>query len=83
MGSRRKPPTDELIVEELRALRRSVDALSANTGKWLAAVAMAAANPADNSTEVQKAVDKIAAELNASATAEEDALKNFNQPKEN
>ena len=65
---------EEALLFELRAIRFAINDHSANTGKWLAAVAKAAANPADNTDEVQRMIDDITASLNASATAEEDAL---------
>jgi len=76
-GSRRRapqPPYEAQIVTELIKLRASIDALSANTGKWLAAVAKAAATPEDNSTEVQQLIDEIATQINTSSDATEQTL---------
>lgn len=60
-------PFEEALLFELRAIRLAIVDHSTNTGKWLAAVAKAAANPEDNSAEVQQLVDQLAAEINASA----------------
>ena len=62
---------EEQLLFELRAIRLTIVDHSANTGKWLAAVAKAAANPADNSAEVQATLDQIAAEINASSATVE------------
>ena len=85
-----KPTHEEKMVLELSSIKASINNLtkavkahSDNTGKWLAIVAQAAASPVDNTAEVQKQVDALTAELNSSATAEEDALKQVQQPKEN
>lgn len=81
----RKPkftPFEEALLFELRALRLAIVDHSANTGKWLSAVAQAAANPADNSAEVQRALDQIAAEIEASTNAVEEEI-NRQRSKEN
>lgn len=74
MAGRRKPTHEEKVVLELSSIKAAINNLSANMGKWLAAIALAAANPADNTAEVQKKVDAITAEMNASADAVEDAI---------
>lgn len=86
MAATRRPKFtafEEALLFELRAIRLAIVDHSTNTGKWLSAVAKAASTPDDNSAEVQKIIDQTAAELNASAKAQEDALKQFNRPKEN
>ena len=84
-GGRRPKLTffEEQLIFELRAIRLAILDHSKNTGKWLSIVAQAAANPADNSAEVQQAVNKIAAQLDLTATEQQDALDKFNQTKEN
>ena len=47
----------------LTALDQTVMAASENIGKWLAAIALATANPADNSAEVQAHIDQLAKQL--------------------
>lgn len=56
---------------------------SVDLAKWLAAIALAAANPADNTAEIQKLIDAQAAKLDSDATAINDALNQVNQKKEN
>lgn len=51
--------------------------LSDNMGKWLAAIALAAADPEDNTAEVQAKIDFLTAELKPEADALEQA---GNQP---
>lgn len=80
-GRRGRPSKDELYLQELRLLRRSIDNFSANVGKWLSAVALAAANPADNTAEVQKQIDQLTADINASSDEVEAEL-NESKPKE-
>lgn len=65
---------EEQLLFELRAIRLAIVEHSNNTGKWLSAVAKAAANPADNSAEVQKLLDQIADEVNASSDATEEVI---------
>jgi hypothetical protein len=79
----RKPTHEELVVLELSSIKVAINNLSTNIGKWLSAVALAAANPADNTAEAQKLIDEKAAEIDASAAKMEEALNQFNQPKEN
>lgn len=73
---------EEQLLFELRAIRLAILEHSKNTGKWLSAVAVAAANPEDNTEEVQKLLDEKAAEIDASGKSMEEALAQFNQPKE-
>lgn len=82
MAASTKPTTAEKTLLELSSIKASINNLvkavdrhSANTGKWLAAVAKAASTPQDNSTEVQAEIDKITAEINANADKEAEALK--------
>lgn len=67
---------EEQLLFELRAIRLAIVDHSRNTGKWLAAVATAAANPTDNSAEVQKVLDQIAADIDASSDSVEAAIDN-------
>jgi hypothetical protein len=50
-------------------LAQAITLASENLGKWLAAIALAAANPNDNSAEIQRQIDEVTAQLNTS-TAE-------------
>lgn len=70
---------EEQLLFELRAIRLAIVDHSKNTGKWLSAVATAAANPADNSAEVQKFIDELTADINASSDEVEDNLKQQQQ----
>jgi DUF1680 family protein len=45
--------------ESNAALAQAITAASENLGKWLAAIALAAANPDNNSKEVQQRIDTI------------------------
>lgn len=72
---------EEQLLFELRAIRLAIVDHSKNTGKWLSAVAIAAANPEDNTAEVQKAIDKLTADINASSDEVEAEL-NESKPKE-
>jgi hypothetical protein len=76
MAGRKRQLTyfEEQLLFELRAIRLAIVDHSTNTGKWLAAVAKAAANPADNSAEVQRALDEIAAEIEASTAQQQEAI---------
>lgn len=74
---------EEQLLAELRSLRLAIMDHSKNTGKWLSAVATAAANPADNTAEVQKALDQIAADINASSDEVEEALNQQTKENEN
>ena len=76
---------DRLVPYELYSLRLAIVELSANLGKrealietaltgGLAAIALAAANPADNTTEVQKQIDELTAQLNIGTAALKDEI---------
>lgn len=83
MAGRRKPTHEEKVVLELSSIKAAINNLSANMGKWLAAIALAAANPADNTAEVQKVIDQLTADINASTDVVEGAIEETtNQPKE-
>ncbi len=64
----------------LTAINESVVNASENIGKWLAAVALAASTPDDNSAEVQKQIDQFTSQLKT-GTDELDAAVKANQPK--
>jgi hypothetical protein len=49
----------------LTALNETIVQASENLGKWLAAIALAAANPNDNSEQVQQRIDQIASQVKA------------------
>lgn len=66
---------EEQLLFELRAIRLAIIEHSRNTGKWLSAVATAAATPADNSTEVKEQLAKITADLKGEADALEATAK--------
>lgn len=66
----------------IRGLSASINAVAVNLGDGLHAIALALATPSDNSTEVQKLIDKQAARLDRDATAINDALNRINQTKE-
>lgn len=83
MAGPRKPTHEEKMVLELSSIKASINNLtkairahSDNTGKWLAALALAASNPEDNSAEVQRALDQIAADINASSDEVEAEIDN-------
>lgn len=87
--ARRKPTHEELLILELSSIKaainnntRAVLTHSANTAKWLGAVAEAAANPADNTEEVQRKLDELATHIEASTKAVEETLEQ-QQLKEN
>lgn len=79
----RKPTHEEKVVLELSSIKAEIRNLSANLGKWLAAIAKAAATPSDNSAEIQRLIDEQAAKLDSDATAINEALNQANQTKEN
>lgn len=51
------------VRQSITDLNNTIFDASNNLGKWLAAIALAASTPEDNSTEVQKQIDKHAAEI--------------------
>jgi hypothetical protein len=84
---------DRLVPYELFMLRQSVTELSANLGKrealiegvlenGLAAIALAASTPEDNSAEVQKQIKENASKINAVRQALQSSI-DRNQSKEN
>lgn len=70
---------DRLVPYEIYRLRLAIEAHSANVGKWLSAVALAASTPNDNSAEVQKQIDQFTSQLKT-GTDELDAAVKANQP---
>lgn len=71
------------VNQSLANLNNTIHERSIDLAKWLAAIALAAANPADNTAEIQKLIDAQAAKLDNDATAINDALNQVNQKKEN
>lgn len=53
------------ITDLNNSLFTALTELSSNTGKWLAAIALAAANPEDNTAEVQQQIDAATASVKA------------------
>jgi len=49
----------------LTAINESITTMSENLGKWLAAIALAVANPADNTAEVQAHINQVASDIKA------------------
>lgn len=72
---------DRLVPYELYRLRLAIESASENSGKWLAAIALAASTQEDNSEEVQKQIDKFTSQLKT-GTDELDTAVKANQPKE-
>ena len=68
-----------LIAHQLNGIRLAIREHSENTGKWLAAVALAASTPNDNSAEVQRQIDKLTGEVKTEADAFEGAAKKGKQ----
>lgn len=64
----------DLIAHHLNGIRLAIKDHSENTGKWLAAVALAASTPEDNSAEVQKQIDQFTAQINTSTAETKDAI---------
>lgn len=58
----------------LTAINESIVTASSNLGKWLAAIAVAAANPDDNSAQVQEQIDKLTTELKSTTNAVDAAV---------
>lgn len=67
-----------LVAHHLNGIRLAIKEHSENTGKWLAAVALAASTPNDNSAEVQEQINKLTTQLKSS-TDELDAAVKANQ----
>lgn len=65
---------NSLLAHHLNGIRLAIREHSENTGKWLAAVALAASTPNDNSAEVQKQIDQYVAQINTSTDSVEDAI---------
>lgn len=53
--------------------------LSENLGKWLAAIALAVANPADNTAEVQAHIDAITQQVKQQTDALQAAVDNLKE----
>jgi hypothetical protein len=70
---------NNLLAHHLNGIRLAIREHSENTGKWLAAVALAASTPNDNSAEVQKQIDQFTETLKSSTDALDAAVK-ANQP---
>lgn len=68
--------------QSITDLNNTIHERSVDLAKWLAAIALAAANPNNNEAAVQAKIDEITASLNASAQEQEDALNQANQLKE-
>jgi len=47
------------------ALNQTFIDMSENLGKWLAAIALAAANPEDNTAQIQQRIDQITSQVKA------------------
>lgn len=60
---------EKLIAHYLYGIRLAIIEHSENTGKWLAAVALAASTPQDNSAEVQKQIDQHTSQFRSSTDA--------------
>jgi SMC interacting uncharacterized protein involved in chromosome segregation len=63
------------INQSIANLNNVIFERSADLAKWLAAIALAASTPEDNSAEVQKKVDELTALLKPEADAFEQAAK--------
>jgi hypothetical protein len=60
----------------LTAINESITTMSENLGKWLAAIALAVANPDDNSAAIQAHIDKLTAEIKQQTDATQAAVNN-------
>lgn len=60
-------------------LNQSIMSMDENLGKWLAAIALAASTPDDNSAQVQEQIDKNAAKISAVRESLQSSV-NRNQP---
>mgnify|MGYP001561240334 CR=1 FL=1 len=61
------------LSNDAKAIVTAIDRFSANTGKWLAAIALAASTPTDNSAQVQAHIDRLTNEVKQQADAVEAA----------
>lgn len=68
------------IRQSVTDLNNTISDASNNLAKWLAAIALAASTPEDNSAEVQKQIDAATAQLKSSTDALDSVVK-ANQPK--
>lgn len=68
------------IRQSLTDLNNTIFDASNNIGKWLAAIALAASTPDDNSAQVQEQINKHAAEINAVREKLQSSI-DRNQPK--
>lgn len=64
---------------KLTMINETIIEASANIGKWLSAIALAASTPDDNSAEVQKRIDEYAAQVRVRREKLQSAI-NRNQP---
>jgi uncharacterized phage infection (PIP) family protein YhgE len=64
------------MAQGLANLNNTIFDASNNIGKWLAAIALAAANPADNTAEVQAHIDKLTTQIKQQADAVSAAVDN-------
>lgn len=64
---------------KLTMINETIIEASANIGKWLSAIALAASTPNDNSAEVQKQIDQHAAEIRTQREKLQSSI-NRNQP---
>lgn len=67
------------VRQSITDLNNTIFDASNNLGKWLAAIALAASTPDDNSKEVQEQINKHAAEINAVRETLQSSI-NRNQP---
>lgn len=68
------------VQQSLANLENTIFDASNNIGKWLAAIALAASTPDDNSAQVQEQINKHAAEINAVQQKLQSSI-DRNQPK--
>lgn len=66
--------------QSIANLNNTIHERAVDLAKWLAAIALATANPEDNTAAVQAKIDEITAELRASSNVVEDAI-NQDKPK--
>lgn len=68
------------LQQSLANLNNVIMDRSIDLAKWLAAIALAAANPADNTAQIQALIDKNAADIRTAKEKLQESL-NRNQPK--